>query len=80
MSLSHCWGVDKFLKLTEDTFQQLLDGIPLKVLPQSFRDAVVIAQKLGVRYFWIDSLCIQDSLRDWQQEASTIGDVYKGAL
>ncbi|KAF4626407.1 hypothetical protein G7Y89_g11750 [Cudoniella acicularis] len=81
MTLSHCWGTAKFLKLTADTFQQLLDGIHLNVLPQSFQDAVMIAQTLGVRYLWIDSLCIlQDSLEDWQQEASTMGDVYKGAL
>ncbi|KAE9372497.1 HET-domain-containing protein [Stipitochalara longipes BDJ] len=81
MTLSHCWGAAKFLKLTADTFQQLLEGIHLNVLPQSFQDAAMIAQTLGVRYLWIDSLCIlQDSLEDWQQEASTMGDVYKGAL
>jgi len=81
MTLSHCWGAAKFIKLTAETFPILSEGIHLSGLPKSFQDAVVIAKKLGVKNLWIDSLCIyQDSLEDWQQEASKMGDVYKGGL
>ena len=50
-------------------------------LPKTFRDAIYITQKLGVKYLWIDSLCIiQDSVEDWRQEAATMGRVYQNAL
>jgi len=36
---------------------------------------------LGVRYVWIDSLCIlQDSDVDWQKESALMGKVYSNAL
>ena len=48
--------------------------------PTTFRDAIRITPKLGVRYLWIDSLCIiQDNLLDWQIESSRMGDVYQNA-
>lgn len=47
----------QYLIPAADTFQQLLASIPLTVLLQSFRDAVLITQKLGMRYLWIDCLC-----------------------
>lgn len=81
MTLSHCWGSAKFLTLAKKSSQQLSEGIHLSSLPQTFQDAAKIAKTLGVLYLWIDSLCIfQDSDEDWQREASTMGDVYKGAL
>jgi hypothetical protein len=36
---------------------------------------------MGVNFLWIDSLCImQDSLSDWEEEASLMADVYRGSL
>lgn len=36
---------------------------------------------LGVRYIWIDSLCImQDSVSDWQAESSAMGKVYEYSI
>ncbi len=59
-------------------------------LPRTFRDAVHVARKLGIRYIWIDSLCIvqqdpdndsaQDkelSRQDWAREASKMCAVYQ---
>ena len=35
---------------------------------------------MGVRYLWIDSLCIiQDSTEDWQHESKLMGDVYSNS-
>ena len=81
MTLSHCWGSAQFLKLTLETFEQLSTGVPLRDLPQTFQDAVLVAQRLGAQYLWIDSLCIfQDSESDWQAQSATMSDVYRGAL
>ena len=56
-------------------------GIAFQSLSKTFQDAVIISFKLGVRYLWIDSLCIiQDSISDWQQESSRMNLVYQNAL
>ncbi|KAF1988918.1 hypothetical protein K402DRAFT_427576, partial [Aulographum hederae CBS 113979] len=47
----------------------------------SFQDAVVATRKLGVRYLWIDSLCIiQDSKEDWENESVKMCEIYQHAL
>ena len=67
MTRSHCWG--------------LYQGMAIDFLTQTFQDAVRIAQRLGAKYLWINSLCIfQDSLEDWQREAPTMSEVYQGSL
>jgi len=46
-------------------------------MPEMFQDAVIASRELGIRYLWIDSLCIiQDSVEDWELECSKMGRVY----
>jgi hypothetical protein len=46
-------------------------------LPKTFQDAVTVTRKLGIRYLWIDSLCIiQDSKADWAEEAPKMSEIY----
>ncbi|KAJ6441087.1 Activating signal cointegrator 1 complex subunit 2 [Purpureocillium lavendulum] len=79
-ALSHCWGGDIPLKTTTATFDQHTAGIEFSQLPQTFQDAANIVRRLGVRYLWIDSLCIiQDSTEDWQVEASRMASVYRNS-
>lgn len=55
-------------------------GMPLKEMPQTFIDAVKITRRLGLKYLWIDSLCIcQDDPGDWAREAGLMADVYSNA-
>lgn len=55
-------------------------GIALREIPRTFRDAVMIARRLGLRYLWIDSLCIcQDDSEDWARESGLMADVYSNA-
>jgi hypothetical protein len=62
-------------------FQDLQENISPLDLSQTFQDAFIVARRLGVRYLWIDSLCIvQDSLEDWQTESSMMNLVYKNSL
>lgn len=45
-------------------------GISLSGLPRTFQDAISVTRKLGVRFLWIDSLCvIQNSSADWEEES-----------
>lgn len=54
--------------------------IPLRTLPRTFRDAIIVARSLGLHFLWVDSLCIiQDSAEDWQHESAMMGKVYSHA-
>lgn len=80
-TLSHCWGKTVTTKLTLATYKERMQGISMAVLPQNFRDAIIITRMLGIQYLWIDSLCIiQDSPEDWLQESAMMGEIYKNSL
>lgn len=57
-TLSHCWGKHLPLKTTMSTLRTRRHAIPFETLPKTYRDAVSITRSLGIRYVWIDSLCI----------------------
>jgi hypothetical protein len=45
------------------------------------RDAILITKRFGVRYLWIDALCIiQDSKDDWDDQAKQMARIYKNSL
>ncbi|KAK1723891.1 heterokaryon incompatibility protein-domain-containing protein [Colletotrichum acutatum] len=81
MCLSHCWGKIKIKSKTErDSLKRRLNLIPWSLLPPSFQQAVDITRILGIRYLWIDSLCIiQDDKKDWEKEAAQMVDVYRNS-
>ena len=81
VSLSHCWGSSQRFKLTTATVGQMKAGFSTSLLSRTFKDAIRATLELGVRYLWIDALCIlQDVKSDWSQEALAMADVYQGAL
>lgn len=50
-------------------------------MSKNLRDAVVITRLLGIRYLWIDSLCIiQNSKADWEIESARMDQVYKHSI
>ena len=80
VTLSHCWGNKPVYRLLERNKEEFLKGIDVNKLHLTFREAVSITRKLGVRYLWIDSLCIiQDLPANWLNEASKMGDVYRNS-
>lgn len=80
-ALSYCWGKDENLTTTRDTRARRMSGIMWAELPKTFWDAIKITKMLGIRYLWIDALCIiQDDLDDWTTEASNMASVYQGAF
>jgi hypothetical protein len=69
----------KPFQLTVAQSSALEKGMPISVLSRTFQEAVTITRRLGVRYLWIDSLCIVqsgDGGRDWTVEAPTMDQVY----
>ncbi|OCL11137.1 hypothetical protein AOQ84DRAFT_287841, partial [Glonium stellatum] len=77
VALSHVWGKSNTFLTTQDTFVAKKTGFDLDEAPPTFRDAILVTRALGVRYLWIDSLCIiQGDQLDWQTESSKMVDVY----
>lgn len=80
-TLSYCWGADVTpMRTTQGTMHTHKAGISIRSLPRSFQDAVTIVRYIGLRYLWIDSLCIiQDDEEDWARESSRMTAVYSNA-
>ncbi|GAB1311724.1 Heterokaryon incompatibility domain-containing protein [Madurella fahalii] len=81
VALSHCWGQGGTpFTTTHQTLSLRMQGIDITELPQTFRDSVTLMGHLGLRYLWIDSLCIiQDDADDWARESAQMANVYHNA-
>ncbi|KAI1114867.1 heterokaryon incompatibility protein-domain-containing protein [Nemania sp. NC0429] len=83
-ALSHVWGdinTSPPLRLLSSNIRQLKNGIQGSELPKTFLDAVHVCARLGIRFLWIDSLCIiQNSLDDWREQAPLMHRIYGHAL
>lgn len=82
VSLSHCWGGQVPYITTKQTLKDRVREILMDDLPATFRDAIVVTRHLGIRYLWIDAICItQDDMdEDWPREASRMRDYYANAI
>ena len=79
-ALSHCWGKLPVIQTHQSTFEERISHIPWKDLSKSFQDAVTTTRLLGLRYLWVDSLCIvQDNIEDWARESGKMASIYEGA-
>lgn len=84
VALSHRWGLRGSQKMplqtTRKKFQQYCTNISYQHLPSTFRDAVTVTRMLGIRYLWIDALCIlQDDQKDWLDQSSNMGSIFKNS-
>ncbi|KAI3540283.1 HET domain-containing protein [Colletotrichum abscissum] len=84
IALSYCWGPPSVSKsqliTTAATLADRQTKIPLPEMPDTIRDAVVFARHMGIKYIWIDALCIiQDDAEDWAKEAALMFAVYRHA-
>ena len=77
-ALSHCWGKNSHLRLLQSTLNDFMNHIDPNTLSKTFRDAIKVTRHLGIRYIWIDWICIiQDSREDWEAESTMMGQVYR---
>ena len=86
-ALSHCWGDTRFVT-TAQNLPDRLEGIQISAMPQTFQDAILVTRRLGLRYLWIDSLCIlqadpagseagnQAAKMDFETESSMMNEYY----
>lgn len=83
LALSYCWGpgASKSLTLTRNNLSTLTHSLPGDELSAAHKDMFRLAGDLGIRYVWIDALCIiQGDPEDWEYESPRMGRVYGNAL
>lgn len=85
IALSYVWGKGEpyTTKLSNIMFHRAHGGLErnLEELPRVFHDAFNLVRCLGVRYIWIDSLCIvQDSSRSWGLNSRAMDLIYGNAI
>ncbi|KAF2116882.1 heterokaryon incompatibility protein-domain-containing protein, partial [Lophiotrema nucula] len=80
-ALSHCWGLNgPKLTTRRETLDRRKCGIDWSDIPKSFQDAIIVTRYLGLKYLWIDSLCIlQGDAEDWAQESGKMASIYGSA-
>jgi hypothetical protein len=79
-ALSYCWGPPPWYRTEKLSFDDRCTAIPMSDLPKTLHDAVVVTRAMGIRFLWIDALCIlQDDKDDWKREAATMCTVYQKA-
>lgn len=80
MALSYCWGTGRFVTTTDNTIEERKSGIRLSYLPNTLKEAILITRSLGVRYIWVDALCIiQKNEEDWNIESAKMATIYEQA-
>ncbi|APA15896.1 hypothetical protein sscle_15g106660 [Sclerotinia sclerotiorum 1980 UF-70] len=78
ITLSHCWGGQIDTILTTSNLQSFQNKIEMSRLPANFRDAVLITRALGIEYLWIDSLCIIQDFKGFEQiDQNAVNQVMK---
>ncbi|KAK2767891.1 hypothetical protein CKAH01_15225 [Colletotrichum kahawae] len=81
--LSYCWGqgCSKAYMTTSDNLSARLESLALHEMPETIRDAVRVTRALGIRYLWVDALCIEQNLsRSAKREIlRNMPEIYAGA-
>lgn len=79
--LSHCWGGSQPLRTLKSNLQLHKKSIPWSQIPRTFQDAITWTRMLGIKYIWIDSLCIiQDDNDDWEKESAQMMHIYQSSF
>ncbi|RTE82797.1 hypothetical protein BHE90_002706 [Fusarium euwallaceae] len=79
-ALSYCWGGDQKTKAMKNTLAQLKTDIDFNKLPATLQDAITTTHGLGLRYLFVDSLCIlQDDEKDMHIQISQMSEIYSEA-
>ncbi|ORY18230.1 heterokaryon incompatibility protein-domain-containing protein, partial [Clohesyomyces aquaticus] len=84
VALSYCWGPnpDDNSMTTRSNLSERLQPHSLlrNELPGAIRDAIAIVERLGIRYIWIDAICmVQDDFNDKNFELGKMSQYYRNS-
>lgn len=77
-ALSYSWGGEANFKSTVKHISSYeADGIAVKDLPKTVQDAIFCTREMGLRYLWVDALCIiQDDPSDKRRQIPRIRETF----
>ncbi|KAK3953866.1 heterokaryon incompatibility protein-domain-containing protein [Pseudoneurospora amorphoporcata] len=79
-ALSYCWGKGTQAKLNDENLAEFTKILPESKLSKTHTEAIDLTRLLGIRYLWIDALCIiQGNTKDWESESKRMASVYGNA-
>ncbi|CZR49541.1 uncharacterized protein FPRO_15900 [Fusarium proliferatum ET1] len=89
-ALSYAWGDAQanFTKTTASNLDDMRRQLPWNKLSKTVQDAIIITRGLGLKYLWVDALCILQKeklndtrhMEDWSFEASRFASYYQNAV
>jgi hypothetical protein len=84
VTLSYRWGSQEESKsqskTTAKNLGERMTDIDLRAVSRVIQDAVTVCKVLGVRYLWVDALCIvQGDVQDWERESAKMGDIFRNS-
>ncbi|PFH63383.1 hypothetical protein XA68_12347 [Ophiocordyceps unilateralis] len=82
VALSYVWGQALQLQLTSSTKDRLFGngGLDAEDVPKTIQDAMHVVEKLGMRYIWVDALCIvQDDIEEKSCVIGAMDHIYSRA-
>lgn len=75
-ALSYCWGGDQDYKTTSSNIMSNQQQLDLPKTAKTIHDAISVTKKLGLKYLWVDALCIiQDEREDMNAELARMPDI-----
>ncbi|KAH7076257.1 heterokaryon incompatibility protein-domain-containing protein [Paraphoma chrysanthemicola] len=79
-ALSYCWGSSEQPTTTKANLPARYTGFQSSILPKTLQEAIFVTKSLGLKYIWIDSICIvQDDENEWSVQASKMASIYAAA-
>lgn len=80
VALSYCWGGKSQVQTTKETLELHQGSISCADLPKTICDAIWVTKQLGMRFLWVDCLCIiQGDQEDFDTESTRMAAVYENA-
>ncbi|VTO87244.1 unnamed protein product [Fusarium graminearum] len=83
--LSYRWGKgNQSARTTELNIQQRKKQMALQDFPKTIQDAIKITRRMGIRYLWVDAVCIiqpdnDGETKDWLNESANMANYYSNA-
>ncbi|PQE30159.1 heterokaryon incompatibility protein [Rutstroemia sp. NJR-2017a WRK4] len=80
-ALSYVWGEDQPYKTMNANLAGYQKEMEISPGARTIHDTIMVTRDLGLRYLWIDALCIiQDNEDDMSNELARMPDIYKGSF
>jgi len=75
-TLSYCWSIMPQGLTTSKNVHHRCHDLDFNELPKTIQDAVVVTDKLGLGYLWVDAICIIQEDDDKAREIAKMSSIY----